>query len=115
VIAQWRERVVPRQVTGPNVCLCPLHGEVLWFKWQYKANVEGVRLQLGTLQQERQKSKLEISNLAAVIAQGRHSPSLREELEKRERSERNQRRDFLFWQKGSLGGRLDPEHLDNRH
>jgi len=55
------------------------------FKWQYKAKVEGVRLQLGTLQQEREKLKLEISNLAAVIAQGRHSPSLLEELERRER------------------------------
>jgi site-specific DNA recombinase len=55
------------------------------FKRQYKAKVEGVRSHLGTLQQEREKLKLEISNLAAIIAQGRQSPALLAELEKRER------------------------------
>ena len=55
------------------------------FKRQYKAKVEGVRSHLGTLQQEREKLKVEISNLAAVIAQGRQSPALLAELEKRER------------------------------
>jgi len=55
------------------------------FKRQYKAKVEGVRSHLGTLQQEREKLKVEISSLAAVIAQGRQSPALLAELEKRER------------------------------
>jgi prefoldin subunit 5 len=57
------------------------------FKRQYKAKVEveGVRSHLGILQQEREKLKVEISNLAAVIAQGRQSPALLAELEKRER------------------------------
>ena len=55
------------------------------FKRQYKAKVEGVRSRLGTMQREREKLKLEISNLAAVIAQGRNSPALLAELEKRER------------------------------
>jgi site-specific DNA recombinase len=54
------------------------------FKRQYKAKVEGVRSQLGRLQREREKLKLEIGNLAAVIAQGRNSPALFMELEKRE-------------------------------
>src|SRR5262249_37964768 len=54
------------------------------FKRQYRAKVEGVRSQLGRLQQEREKLKLEISNLASVIAQGRNSPALLAELEKRE-------------------------------
>src|SRR5215470_11051234 len=55
------------------------------FKRQCKAKVESVRSRLGTLQQEREKLKLEISNLASVIAQGRRSPALLAELEKRER------------------------------
>jgi antitoxin component HigA of HigAB toxin-antitoxin module len=55
------------------------------FKRQYKAKVEGVRSHLGTLQREREKLKREISNLAAVFAQGRQSPALLAELEKRER------------------------------
>jgi site-specific DNA recombinase len=54
------------------------------FKRQYKAKVERVRSHLGTLQQEREKLKLEIRNLATVIAQGRQSPALAE-LETRER------------------------------
>ena len=44
-----------------------------------------VRSHLGTLPREREKLKVEISNLAAVIAQGRQSPALLAELEKRER------------------------------
>ena len=55
------------------------------FKRQLKAKLEGARSQLGTLRQEREKLKGEISNLAAVIAQGRQSPALLSELEKRER------------------------------
>ena len=55
------------------------------FRRQYKAKLEEVRSHLGTMQQEREKLKLEISNLAAVIAQGRQSPALLAELEKRER------------------------------
>ena len=43
-----------------------------------------MRSHLGALQQEREKLKLETSNLAGVIAQGRQSPALLAELEKRE-------------------------------
>ena len=55
------------------------------FKRQYKEKLEGVRSHLGAMQQEREKVKLEIGNLAAVIAQGRQSPALLAKLEKRER------------------------------
>ena len=55
------------------------------FKRQYKAKVEGVRSHLSALQRERERLKLEISNLAGVIARGRQSPALLAELEKRER------------------------------
>jgi hypothetical protein len=55
------------------------------FKRQYKEQVEGVRSPIGTLQREREKLKVEIGNLAAIIASGRQSPALLTELEKRER------------------------------
>jgi site-specific DNA recombinase len=55
------------------------------FKRQLNQKLEGARSQLGTLRQERERLKGEISNLAAVIAQGRQSPALLAELEKRER------------------------------
>lgn len=44
-----------------------------------------MRSDLGRARQEREKLKAEISNLAAVIAEGRQSPALLAELEKRER------------------------------
>jgi site-specific DNA recombinase len=55
------------------------------FKRQLKEKLEGARSQLGTLRQEREKLKVEISNLAAILAQGRQSPALLSELEQRER------------------------------
>ena len=51
------------------------------FKRQLKEKLEGARSQLGTLRQEREKLKVEISNLAAILAQGRQSPALLSELE----------------------------------
>lgn len=47
--------------------------------------MEAMRSDLGRARQEREKLKAEISNLAAVIAEGRQSPALLAELEKRER------------------------------
>ena len=47
--------------------------------------MEGMRSHVGAARQEREKLKAEISNLASVIADGRQSPALLAELEKRER------------------------------
>jgi len=55
------------------------------FKRELKEKMEGVRSHLGAARQEREKLKAEISNLASVIADGRQSPALLAELEKRER------------------------------
>jgi site-specific DNA recombinase len=55
------------------------------FKRQLKEKMEGMRSHLGAARQEREKLKAEISNLASVIADGRQSPALLAELEKRER------------------------------
>ncbi len=55
------------------------------FKRQLKKKMEGMRSHLGAARQEREKLKAEISNLASVIADGRQSPALLAELEKRER------------------------------
>jgi hypothetical protein len=55
------------------------------FKRQLKEKMEGMRSHLGAARQEREKLKAEISNLAGVIADGRQSPALLAELEKRER------------------------------
>lgn len=46
---------------------------------------QGTRSQLAVLRDERDRLKREISNLAGVIAVGRHSPALLAKLEKREK------------------------------
>ena len=84
-----------RQDTLEREIICGLQSRVLRedvaayavaeFRRQLKAKLEGARSQLSTLRQEREKLKAEISNIAAVIAQGRQSPALLDELEKRER------------------------------
>ena len=55
------------------------------FNRQLKEKMEGMRSRLGAARREREKLKAEISNLANVIADGRQSPALLAELEKRER------------------------------
>jgi hypothetical protein len=55
------------------------------FNRQLKEKMEGMRSHLGAARREREKLKAEISNLASVIADGRQSPALLAELEKRER------------------------------
>jgi predicted nucleic acid-binding Zn-ribbon protein len=52
---------------------------------QLKEKMEGMRSHLGAVRQEREKLKAEISNLASVIADGRQSPALLAEFEKRKR------------------------------
>jgi hypothetical protein len=55
------------------------------FERQLKKKMEGMRSHLGAARQEREKLKVEISNLASVIADGRQSTALLAELQKRER------------------------------
>jgi hypothetical protein len=55
------------------------------FKQQLQERLEGTRSQLTALRTEPERLKEEISNIAGVIATGRHSPALLAELEKRER------------------------------
>jgi hypothetical protein len=55
------------------------------FKQQLHERLEGTTSHLAVLRTERERLKEEISNLAGVIAMGRHSPALLAELEKRER------------------------------
>jgi len=78
------------------------------FNRQLRQRLEGARSHLGRLGQERERLKVEISNLAAAIAQGRQSPALLSELEIRERRlGGNRRRDFLvdgrWYQHQALG------------
>jgi site-specific DNA recombinase len=54
------------------------------FKAELSERLNNTRSHLAVLRDERDRLKDEISNLAAVIASGRHSPALLAELEKRE-------------------------------
>jgi hypothetical protein len=55
------------------------------FKMELMERLDSARSHLTVLQEERERLKNEIGNLAGVIAVGRHSPALLAELEKRER------------------------------
>jgi len=55
------------------------------FKQQLQERLASTKSQLTVLRMERELLKEEISNIAGVIATGRHSPALIAELEKRER------------------------------
>jgi chromosome segregation ATPase len=55
------------------------------FKAELTQRVDSTRSHLNVLREEREQLKTEITNLACVIASGRHSPALLAELEKRER------------------------------
>jgi len=65
-----------------------------------KEKMEGMRSHLGAARQECEKLKAEISNLASVISDGRQSPALLAELEKRERR-LNEINDELFPSRGN--------------
>jgi hypothetical protein len=55
------------------------------FRTELTQRLESARAHLGVLREERERLKTEVSNLAGVVASGRHSPALLAELEKRER------------------------------